>query len=78
MVVTLPGIEYYGAAMGYEFCIGFFSFSSKFDPLSLKKSLVKPMEKNIYRNEDIIKLLELSTYLGYISFSYSKNQSISK
>ena len=32
------------------------------------------MEKNIYRNEDIIKLSELSSYLAYISFNYSKNK----
>ena len=45
--------------------------------LSLKKSLVKPMEKNIYRKEAIIKLSELSSYLAYVSFSYSKYPSIS-
>ena len=46
--------------------------------LSLKKSLVKPMEKNIHRNEAIIKLSELSSYLAYISFSYCKYPSIFK
>ena len=33
--------------------------------LSLKKSLVKPVEKNICRNEAIIKLSELSSHLAY-------------
>ena len=40
--------------MGYAFLQGCFRFSLKFTPFSLTKSLVKPMEKNIYRNEDII------------------------
>ena len=42
--------------MGYAFCIGCFRVSRKFASFSLKTSLVKLMEKNIYRNEDIRKL----------------------
>ena len=64
--------------MGYEFCIGCRCFSLKFAHFSLKKALFKHIEKNICRNEAIIKLSELSSYLAYISFSYIKNQSISK
>ena len=55
-----------------------FSLKPQIRSLSLKKSLVKPMEKNICRSEAIIKLSELSSYLTYISFSYSKYPSISK
>ena len=55
-----------------------FSLQPQIRSLSLKKSLVKLMEKNICRDEAIIKLSELSSYLPYISFSYSKYPSISK
>ena len=55
-----------------------FSLHPQIRSVSLKKSLVKSMEKNICRNEAIIKLSELSSYLYYISFSYSKYPSISK
>ena len=55
-----------------------FSLQPHIRSRSLKKSLVKPVEKNISRNEAIIKLSELSSYLAYISFSYSKYPSISK
>ena len=55
-----------------------FSLQPQIRSLSLKKSLVKPLENNICRNEAIMKLSELSSYLAYISFSYSKYPSISK
>ena len=50
----------------------------KYFPRKPSVSQNLPMEKNICRNEAIIKLSELSSYLAYVSFSYSKNQSISK
>ena len=50
--------------INHELCIlhRMFSLQPQIRSLSVKNSLVKPMDKNLYRNEPIIKLSELCLY----------------